>query len=98
MPIISGRQVKDVEIEISDREINHLARNVLLSLINLPPVRNPYDSPDHYLKDGNVMKVWEEYTSHSWTERTKVREATPLDIAVFTVLDAMKTKEREKNK
>lgn len=98
MPTISGRQIKNVEVEISDRQVNHLTRNVLLSLIGVPPLRNEYDSPDHYLEDGKVMRAWEEWTSHSWTEREKVRDATPLDIAVFTVLAEMKKKEREKNK
>jgi len=98
MPTITGRQVKHIEVEISERQVNHLARNVLLSLIGVPPVRNEYDSPDHYLEDGKVMRAWEEWTSHSWINRAKVRDATPLDIAVFAVLDEMKRKEREKSK
>lgn len=89
MKIIKGKQWKETEIEVSDEEFRLLFINHLLSLIDLPPLRNKYDYPEYSIKDGKLIHHYEEYGgSHSWFETKVIRDVTTLDEAVFDVIAA----------
>lgn len=84
---IKAKHTQSIDVEIEDSTINELLVDKLYETIGL----FGRDGDKGYYLDPKTNKVmcWEEhYTSHSYTVRNVVRDATPLDIAVFTVLNS----------
>lgn len=78
---IKYSKTKHKTIEISDREAIRIAIEVL---------KNKYDMVDRHIDDkGRVIEVIEHHTSHSWDEDEIIRDATPLDIALFQIVKSL---------
>lgn len=47
-------------------------------------------NPDYHIKDGYVVYIYEEATSHRYDVTDKIREATDEDIILYGMLDRMR--------
>ena len=70
---------QQVEVDLNDEAIKK---------VTIQKIRKTFDLPSSYtyIKNGFLCYDYEVYTSHSWTETEKVREATPTDIAACEIL------------
>lgn len=71
------------EINLSDSDSAKITRNYIESRFNIPE--------GAYIKDENLMRVWEEWGGpHSWEEREVVRVASEEDKAAVVLLNSMR--------
>jgi len=75
---------QNLEVEISSYEIKMITIKHILSM-------GGWSEEDHYIdmraKPAPALMYQETFhTSHSWTENIFVRTATPLDLAINTIL------------
>lgn len=90
MPRIKGTQRTFVEVEISEEELNLLVINKLLTMIGLSNISRTFDMP-YYIRDGKLIDSDEVSAgSHSYFADTVIRDATELDVAVFTIIDKIR--------
>ena len=91
---VTGTQTTNVEIKLDKTTIDTIVKTQLLGLVDLSKYANTRYS-GVYL-DGNAVMKWEEDGggSHSWIDKEKIRDATDLDIRVFTILDDLKNVSR----
>lgn len=88
---VKALQSQQITVSLSKESIDLVLRSKLLELIELQRFRFDDRNSGVYLDDDVVME-WHEHSggSHSWTEKTKIRNATELDKVVFRVMSELK--------
>ncbi len=70
---------KKFEAEISEAEVKRIAVQCIRDAVGW--------HIDHYVENGKLCSTKTMYTSHSWTEKIVVGEASPTDLAAQHVLN-----------
>lgn len=81
---IKGVQTIDIDIEISKEEMNRIAIEALCKLYKW--------NSEWYITDGQIYDDTVLYTTHSWINKTFVRDATAHDEFVFNTIKQLKIK------
>ena len=73
------KATQEIEVFLTEQQTKHIVADFLKEKLNW--------GDDYFIEDGSVMKTQTYHSSHSWTNKIKIREASELDRALHVILD-----------
>jgi hypothetical protein len=84
---VSVEIVRHEKIEISDRQAVDIAMDIIKRALDLPKIPT--------IKDGKLIKHWEEYGHTTRFESAPVRDASEDEVAALRVMDKLEEFKRK---